>query len=137
MNICAFVSVLALSFSLPEGLLVQEGTASYYGTKFHGRKTSSGEIFDKTKLTAAHATLPFNTRVEITNLRNNKTVVVRINDRMHARNSKIIDISKAAAIELDMVREGIGKVIIRELPPEPQFIPLPADTVIAASENRG
>ena len=112
--------------------MVQEGTASYYGTKFHGRLTSSGERFDKHKLTAAHATLPFNTLVEVTNLSNKKTVVVRINDRMHPRNTKIIDMSKAAALQIGMVQQGIARVALRQLPPAQELLPVAPDTVIAA-----
>ena len=124
MNICTIALFYISSLLSIEGTLVQEGTASFYGKKFQGRLTSSGERFDMNKLTAAHATLPFKTKVQVTNLKNNKTVVVRINDRMHPRNTKVIDMSRAAATQLDMIRDGIGKVIIRELPAEPENVPV-------------
>ncbi len=86
------------------------GVASYYSDKFEGRKTSSGEIFSQEKLTAAHPSYSLGTIVRVKNLKNRKTVVVRINDRMTNRNGRIIDLSKKAAEELDMVISGIAKV---------------------------
>jgi len=90
----------------------QKGMASYYGGKFHGRKTASGEIFDTYKLTAAHRTLKFGTKVKVTNLKNNKSVVVKINDRGPFAHSRIIDVSQAAAQELGMMLSGTAKVEI-------------------------
>ena len=84
--------------------------ASYYADKFHGRKTSSGEIFDMNALTAAHKTLPFGTVVRVTNLENNKSVNVRINDRGPFVPGREIDVSKAAAQHLDMIKTGTAKV---------------------------
>lgn len=89
------------------------GIASFYGDKFNGRKTSSGEKFDNKKFTAAHRTLPFNTMVLVTNPKNDKSVVVKINDRGPFTKGRIIDVSKAAASELDIVRAGTAKVYIR------------------------
>ncbi len=86
------------------------GVASYYSDKFEGRKTSNGEIFSQEKLTAAHPSYEFGTVVRVKNLKNRKTVVVRINDRMTNLNGRIIDLSKKAAEELDMVTSGIAKV---------------------------
>jgi rare lipoprotein A len=86
------------------------GIASYYADKFDGRKTANGEIFNQKLLTAAHKTLPFGTIVRVTNLRNNKQVVVRINDRGPFIEGRVIDLSLAAAREIDMVRDGIVKV---------------------------
>lgn len=92
--------------------LVAEGRASYYANRFHGRKTASGEHFDRHDFTAAHRSLPFGTKVRVTNLENGKKVVVKINDRgPHTRN-RIIDISQAAARELGMVRHGVENVRI-------------------------
>src|SRR5882762_4543997 len=79
---------------------VQYGVASFYANKFEGRKTYTDEIFSQSKLTAASNTLPMHTWVKVTNLRNNKTVVVRINDKMHPRNKRLIDLSQAAAARL-------------------------------------
>jgi rare lipoprotein A len=87
-----------------------QGTASYYGGKFHGRKTASGERFNQEALTAAHKTLPLGTKVRVTNLRNGETVDVKINDRGPYHGGRIIDLSKGAARELDMLRAGTAKV---------------------------
>jgi rare lipoprotein A len=83
------------------------GKASYYGEKFHDRQTSSGEIYDMTKMTAAHRFLPFNSKVKVTNLINNKSVVVKINDRGPFVDDRIIDLSKEAAERLDMLNYGV------------------------------
>jgi rare lipoprotein A len=90
----------------------QTGMASYYGGKFHGRKTASGEIFDTKKMTAAHRTLKFGTMVKVTHLKTNKSVIVRINDRGPFAHSRIIDVSQAAAQELGMMLSGTAKVRI-------------------------
>ncbi|HEY0029198.1 MAG TPA: septal ring lytic transglycosylase RlpA family protein [Bacteroidia bacterium] len=93
-----------------------EGKASYYAKKFEGRKTASGEKFSNKKLTAAHKTLPFGTRVKIINLSNNKEVTVTINDRLPKKSSRIIDLSQKAAKELDFIKAGITKVSLEVLP---------------------
>jgi len=89
----------------------EEGIASWYGVPFHGRRTSSGEFYDMNKLTAAHRTLPFDTVVRVTNLSNGKSTVVRITDRGPFVDNRIIDLSMAAARELDSV--GVGVVPVR------------------------
>jgi rare lipoprotein A len=91
----------------------ETGIASWYGNPYNGRRTSSGEIFDMDRLTAAHRTLPFNTWLEVTNLTNGKTVDVRITDRGPFIKGRIIDLSLAAAREVDMIREGIVRVRIK------------------------
>jgi rare lipoprotein A len=88
------------------------GTASYYADKFHGRKTANGEIFNMHDLTAAHKTLPFGTIVRVTNLSNNKSVKLRINDRGPFVKDRVIDVSLAAAKELDMLGTGTAEVRI-------------------------
>lgn len=93
----------------------QTGKASFYAKKFEGRKTASGEKFSNKKLTAAHKTLPFGTRVQVTNLKNNKTVIVTINDRLPKKSKRIIDLSQAAAKELDFIRAGTAKVKVEIL----------------------
>ncbi len=90
----------------------QTGEASYYSDKFDGQPTASGETYRANQLTAAHRTLPFGTKVTVTNLANGKTVVVRINDRGPHKPSRIIDLSKTAAIALDMLRSGVAQVNI-------------------------
>lgn len=91
---------------------VQVGLACYYANKHHGRKTASGEVYDKNKFTAAHRTLPFGTYVKVTRPDNRKSVVVKINDRGPFTKGTIIDLSYAAAKELDMIKKGIAKVRI-------------------------
>src|SRR5687767_14543939 len=84
--------------------------ASYYADKFHNRKTASGERYHKDSLTAAHRTLPFGTYVKVTNLKNNKTVIVKINDRGPVPKSRGIDLSRAAAKKLGLIGTGICNV---------------------------
>lgn len=93
--------------------ITQRGKASYYADKFNGRKTASGERFRNSKLTAAHKTIPFGTKVTVTNLRNGKKVKVKINDRGPFVAGRIIDLSKKAARRIDMVNEGVGEVKIK------------------------
>jgi len=92
-----------------------EGKASYYGARHHGNKTASGERFDQHALTAAHRSLPFGSRVRVTNLRNDKSVVVRINDRGPYARGRIIDLSQQAAGRLDMLRAGVVPVRVEQL----------------------
>ncbi len=89
---------------------VQVGFASYYGSRFHGSKTASGERYDEKALTAAHRTLPFGTRVQVTNLSNGRKVVVTITDRGPFARGRIIDVSRRAARKLDFLRDGTTKV---------------------------
>jgi rare lipoprotein A len=89
-----------------------EGIASYYADEFHGRTTANGETYDMNALTAAHKTLPFNTRVRVTNHENGKSVVVRINDRGPFKGDRIIDLSLAAAKAIDMIQHGTAAVTI-------------------------
>ncbi|MFQ5850516.1 MAG: septal ring lytic transglycosylase RlpA family protein [Candidatus Binatia bacterium] len=91
------------------------GIASWYGPKFHGRRTSSGEVFDMHQLTAAHRALPLGTRVEVINLENGRSIQVRVNDRGPFVAGRIIDLSYAAARALDMVERGLAQVRIRPL----------------------
>jgi len=94
------------------GETVFYGKASYYGPKFHGKKTASGEVFNMYALTAAHKTLPFGTRCRVTNLTNGKSVIVRINDRGPFIANRIIDLSYGAARALDALQDGIIEVKI-------------------------
>ena len=93
------------------------GMASWYGPRFHGKKTSNGEKYNKRKLTAAHKELPFNTKVLVTNLQNNKSVVVRINDRGPFVKDRIIDLSEKAAEKIDLKNPGTGYIKIQVLTP--------------------
>jgi rare lipoprotein A len=90
----------------------ESGKASYYADKYDGRTTSNGETFRQRKLTAAHKTLPFGTKVKVTNLSNGKSVKVRINDRGPFIAGRIIDLSKKAAKRIDLVQQGVAEVKI-------------------------
>jgi len=94
---------------------IVDGVASYYGREHHGKKTANGEIFDMNKLTAAHRSLPFGSQVKVTNLSNQRSVIVRINDRGPYYQGRIIDLSQAAAERLEMVQAGITKVKLEVL----------------------
>lgn len=97
-------------------LYSQVGVASWYGGKFHGRKTASGQVYDMNRMTAAHRTLPFGTKVEVTNLRNGRSVVVTINDRGPFIKGRIIDVSRRAAGKLGFRNQGVAKVRVRAVP---------------------
>jgi rare lipoprotein A len=90
----------------------QSGTASYYAKKFEGRKCSSGERFRHDSLTAAHKTLPFGTRVKVTNIKNDSVVIVKINDRLPKKSKRVIDLTRRAAKQLNFIRVGLTKVKI-------------------------
>ncbi|WP_119629492.1 septal ring lytic transglycosylase RlpA family protein [Methylocaldum marinum] len=89
-----------------------KGIASYYSDRFHGRLTASGERYNKNGFTAMHRSLPFGTRLRVTNLSNNRTVEVRVNDRGHPENRRLLDLSRRAARELGFIREGLAPVKI-------------------------
>jgi rare lipoprotein A len=101
------------------GEQVERGIASWYGVPYHGRRSSNGEIYDMYKLTAAHRTLPFNTVVRVTNVTNGKHVDVRITDRGPFVEDRIIDLSLAAAREIDMVAPGTARVLVEILAGSP------------------
>jgi len=94
---------------------VERGLASYYGVKFHGRRTSNREIYDMYAFTAAHKSLPLPSFARVTNLDNGKSVVVRVNDRGPFHAGRVVDLSYAAAVRLDMVRQGTARVEVRAL----------------------
>ena len=89
---------------------IGSGVASYYGRKFNGRRTANGETFNMNAMTAAHRTLPFGTKVRVTNRSNGRSVVVRINDRGPFHGGRVIDVSRAAATELGLIQRGHGTV---------------------------
>ena len=96
---------------------VQRGIASWYGTKFHGNKTSNGETYDMYAMTAAHKSLPIPTYVEVTNLSNGKKIIVRVNDRGPFHDGRIIDLSYAAAAKLGTLKNGTSSVEIKAINP--------------------
>lgn len=107
---------------------VERGIASWYGPDFHKQRTSSGETYDMYAMTAAHKTLPLPTWVEVTNLENGRSVVVKVNDRGPFVGDRIIDLSYAAAQALDMVRAGTARVEVRAIDP-------PSATLVASTER--
>lgn len=124
---------LATLTSQSELGLPAEGYASWYGPGFAGRRTANGEVFDPSQLTAAHKTLPFDTRLRVTNLSNGQSVIVRINDRGPFRPGRIIDLSRAAAERLRMVGSGVARVRIELL----TVSGTPAWAALASDELQG
>lgn len=109
------LALAILALVLPFGAAqsrTQVGVVSWYGGAFHGRPTASGERFDSRALTMAHRTLPFGTKVRVTNLRNGRSVVVRVNDRGPFVGRRIADLSQAAAADIGMMRRGIARARI-------------------------
>ncbi|MDW3647020.1 MAG: septal ring lytic transglycosylase RlpA family protein [Bacteroidia bacterium] len=135
LNAVAFLFIL--SASTPVYGQNQTGIGTYYADKYHGRKTASGEIYDKYDFTAAHQTLPFGTWVRVTRLDNGRVVNVKVNDRGPWTKGRIIDLSRAAAESLDMIRSGevrvrvevisgnenSGDIVIEDIPPKPEANP--------------
>lgn len=112
-SLLGFSAAGTLSMVAHQGTIVRQqeiGFASYYGDCFHGAMTASGKPYDKNQLTAAHRTLPFGTRLLITNLANNRTVSVIVNDRGPVRKDRILDLSYQSARELRMLQAGVVKV---------------------------
>ena len=99
-------------------------TASWYGPKFHGRLTANGEIYNQLALTAAHKSMPFGTFLKITNLRNGKGVIVRINDRGPYVDGRDLDLSKGTALALGMIKRGVIKVKVEEILPTAEIPPV-------------
>ena len=98
--------------SIPAASGTETGMASYYSETYNGKKTANGEIYNSSDYTAAHKTLPFGTKVKVTNLSNGKTVKVRVNDRGPYVSGRIIDLTRTAARKIEMVNTGVVKVKI-------------------------
>jgi rare lipoprotein A len=113
----------------------EEGVASWYGTKFHGRRTSSGEPYDMFAMTAAHKHLPIPSYVRVTNLDNNESTVVRVNDRGPFAHGRIIDLSYAAAKKLGIVNLGTGRVKVEALDAQEPAAQEPIYVQVAAFTN--
>lgn len=111
---------------------VKQGIASWYGTKFHGQRTSNGEPYDMFSMSAAHKTLPIPTYARVTNLSNKRSIVVRINDRGPFHDNRIIDLSYVAAAKLGIAKDGTGFVEVRAL--EPDQRPQPGATGLPPSD---
>lgn len=107
------VAVMACSFMLHP--ILEKGNASYYSSKFEGRKTASGAIFRQDSLTGAHKKMPFGTRILVTNLKNDSIVIVTINDRLSPKSGHAIDLTLKAAKQLNFVRDGITQVTLQKI----------------------
>lgn len=107
-----FFVLNTVSAQVSDDACSMKGKASFYAKSFEGKKTANGEVFSNELLTAAHRSLPFGTLVKVTNLSNYKSVIVRINDRGPYSKHRMIDLSKAAAKEIDLVQQGVGNVLI-------------------------
>lgn len=125
MSITSIIILLALPLGraqkAPEKGFELYGTASYYAQRFEGRRTASGAIFRQDSLTAAHKSLPFGTKVKVTNRENERSIEVYINDRMAKRSPHIIDLTRKGAKELGILRTGFGLVSIEVIPTIPQL----------------
>ena len=138
LSLTALVAAAVVALSVPNGLaraeksaaagvgdfaaavgrgveVVQEGVVSWYGAAFHGRPTASGEPFDSDAMTMAHPSLPFGTEVRVTNLRNGRSVVVRVNDRGPFVGKRIADLSRAAAAQIGFMQRGVARARIAVL----------------------
>ena len=120
-----FVTVFA-SGNLPDNTTEKSGSkrgvASFYSNSFQGRKTASGEIFSQQKLTCASNVFPLGTWLRITNLKNGTTVIVKVNDRMHPRMKRVVDLSKLAAENIGMVNAGVAQVEVENLGKTPPAV---------------
>ena len=111
---CSFAFLLAMLAPI-SSIAAETGNANYYSNVFHGRKTASGQIYNKNKLTAAHRKLAFGTKVRVTDLKNKKSVIVTINDRGPSVRGVVIDLSRAAAKRIDLIKKGVSRVKIEVL----------------------
>lgn len=111
------IVVALLSLALPADAQSYHGEATYYSNRFHGRRTSSGERYHKDSMTCAHRTLPFGTLLRVRNKKNDKEVIVEVTDRGPFRKGAIVDLSLAAAKELDMIHAGVAKVEVTRVDP--------------------
>jgi rare lipoprotein A len=135
-NVVIILIFIFSSFGLDDPFQA-EGIATYYADHFKGKQTASGERYDPQQFTAAHPFLPFNTYILVTNIGNGKTVRVRINDRMKASKTVIIDLSRAAAAQIDLLQKGTAHVELKEVEkdaPSQPFLPVEeGDTLVLPS----
>src|SRR4051812_22180956 len=123
--LCCFIQIVTAQDKvstlkkLPDALY---GTASYYADKFNGRPTANGEVFSQNKLTAACNVLPLGTWIRVTNLKNGKTIIVKVNDRLHPKMKRVVDLTKAGARLLGYTNGGLTKVKVEPLVDKPTAI---------------
>jgi rare lipoprotein A len=142
MSIQSFFIFLMVSLSKPSATFIKDhlgntqiGQASYYSSKFNGKATYFGEKFSNMEMTAAHPSLPYNTILEVTNLANNKKVMVRVNDRGPHAKSRVVDLSKSAAHELGMVASGVAKVIVKVIGIDGMVFPVSPNPTESATSH--
>ena len=128
--------VMVCSFAIAQSSSLIKGKASFYHDRFHGRTTANGEKYGKNELTCAHRTLPFDTWVKVTNQRNGKSVVVRVNDRGPYVGNRVIDLSSHAAKKIGMMRTGLAPVLVEVLDSlNPELITTPLFTLNLALDS--
>lgn len=111
LSLILLLSTMSLSsVSMAKDIFTQQGKASWYGGKHHGKKTASGVAYNMHSLTAAHKTLPFNSKVKVTDMNSGKSVILTITDRGPYSGNRILDLSYAAAKDLDIINKGVAKV---------------------------
>lgn len=115
--VVSFLSLLAFTAIYAQDDNTKVGNATYYGDRWHGRRTASGSSYNKDSLTCAHRTLPFGTLLHVRNPKNGKVVVVKVTDRGPYRSNTIVDLSKAAAEQIDMIRAGVAQVEVTQVLP--------------------
>ena len=125
--VVSLLSLLAFTAMYAQDDNTKVGNATYYGDRWHGRRTASGSSYHKDSLTCAHRTLPFGTLLHVRNPKNGKAVVVKVTDRGPYRANTIVDLSKAAAEQIDMIRAGVAQVEVTQV--------LPATTPAKALDN--
>ena len=133
-NLLGILFLISFTAALAQQSYQNTGIATYYDDKFNGRPTASGEIFNQQKLTAAHRSLPFGTMVKVTNLENNKSVIVKVNDRGPFIDNRLIDLSKSAAQTLGFVTQGLARVRVESISATAAQ-PTTAATPVTASDN--
>lgn len=112
MKLSLLIILLSIAYTQTYIYAQNIGKATYYSPKLEGKKTASGEVYDAKKYTAAHKTLPFGTYVEVKNTNNDLLIKVKINDRLHTKSKSLIDLSYAAANELNMIKNGYTNVVL-------------------------
>ncbi|MEQ1637466.1 MAG: septal ring lytic transglycosylase RlpA family protein [Methylococcales bacterium] len=114
-HLILFGSLCQAKMSQNDESIQDFGVATYYSDSYHGKRTASGEIYDKRKLTTVHTTYPFGTVLRVTNLKNNRSVIVKVNDRAPLRNNHKLDLSRRAAVALDFIKAGRANVKIEAI----------------------
>jgi rare lipoprotein A len=131
---CGVLSIFSLSSFLMEAV-EEYGKAGYYADSLHGRNTKSGEKYDKNKFTCAHMTLPFGTKIRVTRLDNDRSVVVTVNDRGKFVEGYIVDLSRAAAEQIDLIQKGVARVKVEVIEDAPMSKKSSAKNVASASKR--